>query len=190
MRKLFYILIFSILVFSCTSTKKIYKETNGGLKKLDSAQISGVYQNKLHNRIDSKNTRRGLGYDDPNSLWYKLNKGFMFKIKPREYNDSCLVILKEVNKRTLSASLVNKGDTLKTIKLKGRRKEKYFLVNRKILLIPIPFIFYLHREKRILIGITENNNLSIKEGEFVFVWIGFSGDNEWISEFHYKKNIL
>ena len=79
------------------------------------------------------------------------------------------------------------GDTVQTVKLKGRNKENYFLVNRKILLVPIPILFYLHKEKRILIGRNKSEKLIIKEGQYVYAWMGFHGQNQWLSEYRYQE---
>ena len=166
----------ALFSLSCTSHQEIFNSTPTDLRSLSEVEISGTYENKC----DSPRT------ENKRFLWDRLIATQTFRNVNHDYSDSSLVFIRRINEKTLYASLIEQGDTLESIELKGKNEYEYFRVKRKLLLIPIPLFCFIHKERRVLVGIDDDNQLVIKDGGHYYVWIGMHGGSNWITESKYK----
>ena len=157
----------------CVSTKKVRNQSLE-VAKFDITNFNGNYANKA----------------DTNSVGYLFNDLHPENIfrKNKEYpNKQAIINLKFDDKRTLTVTTIDNNAILSEIKLKGKIKGNYFSVRRKLLLIPIPMLFYIHQENKILLGNDKNGNLILKSGFSNTVFILIIGGNNGISQSQFKK---
>lgn len=162
-----------MLLCGCVSTKKVRNQSLE-VAKFDIEKFNGNYANKA----------------DTNSvgnLFSKLHPENIFH-KNKEYpTNNAIINLKFDGKKTLIITTINNNSIFKETKLKGKIKNNYFSVRRKLLFIPIPMIFYIHQENKILLGNDKNNNLIVKDGFHNTIFILIIGGNSGISQSQYKK---
>ena len=102
--------------------------------------------------------------------------------------NEAIINLKFDGKKTLTVTTIDNNSVLSEKKLKGKIKNNYFSVRRKLLFIPIPFIFYIHQENKILLGNDKNGNLIVKNGFYNTIFILMIGGNDGISQSQHKKS--
>ncbi len=170
MKKCLIILVCGLL-YSCVSTRKVQNQSLE-VAKFDTAKFNGNYANYA-----------GTGYNK--GLFEKLCTEVPFS---NATGDSILINFNFENKNTLVITTVNNGKIMQTKKLKGRIKNNYFSVRRKLFLIPFPFIVYSHDETKILLGNDKNGNLILKLGHHSVFWVFIMAAGEsYVSQYQYKK---
>lgn len=175
MRTLYFLLIISILT-SCATLKS---------DKYVDGQIELTNQNL--NLINGKYTRNPVNQSEK---W----KGDLFwNFYTRGYNvgaDSlCAVELKIIDERRLNVTIMKNDSIIKSKILKGKIKNGYFEMKRRVFFIPTIYL-NVFRTTKFRIGILENDNLTTDYNQIAwgtgFVIIPFF-DKEKEPDFEYKK---
>ena len=157
----------------CVSTKQVRNQSLE-VAKFDIEKFNGNYANYA----DSINF--GILF----SILYPKN---IFHINKKYPKGNAIINLKFDGKNNLIITIIDNNSIFKETKLKGKIKNNYFSVRRKLLFIPIPFIFYIHQENKILLGNDKNGNLVVKDGFYNTIFILMIGGNDGISQSQYKK---
>lgn len=171
--KKYLIILVCVYLCACVSTKKVRNQSLE-VVKFDIAKFNGNYANKG----DTAN----FGV-----LFSKLHPENIFHKNKKYPTNEAITNLKFDGKKTLTVTTIDNNSVLSEKKLKGKIKNNYFSVRRKLLFIPIPFIFYIHQENKILLGNDKNGNLIVKDGFYNTIFILMIGGNDGISQFLYKK---
>jgi hypothetical protein len=171
--KISYQLLLLLSFFSCSTIDKIDRGNKDyALDNTNHSKLTGIYSNK---NIESTWSIYEMLYD--RKLFHqKLN------------NDSILVGLKIVNDNKLELSFFKNKSCIKTVKLKGKYENGYFLVNARFgLLSPFFPLLWGPGIYNMSIGITKNDDLVVLEshgGASIFVIVPFfAGGGESDVEF-------
>ena len=164
-----------MLLCGCVSTKKVRKQSLE-VAKFDIANFNGNYVNKA-----DSNT---VGY-----LFSDLHPENIFRKNKKYPSKQAIINLKFDGKKTLTVTTIDNNAIFREVKLKlkGKIKGNYFSVRRKLLLIPIPMLFYIHQENKILLGNDKNGNLILKSGFSNTIFILIIGGDNGISQSQFKK---
>ncbi len=135
---------------------------------------SNLIEIKKFNTIKFSTDRFNANYSNQDStswrLWETLYECYSFKISkiPVPYNAIINLSLKKDN--ILHVSAYDGNIMIDEIDLKGKPKENYFSIKRKLRLIPIPF-FWIHNETKVILGNDQERNLIVNVGELNGGWI-------------------
>jgi hypothetical protein len=163
-----------VLLCGCVSTKQVRNQSLE-VAKFDIAKFNGNYANKADT-------------DCVGNLFYKLHPENIFHKNKKIPTDNATINFKFNGKKTLTVTTIDNNGIFKKTKLKGKIKNNYFSVRRKQLFIPIPMIFYIHQENKILLGNDKNGNLIVKDGFHNTILVLIVGGNSGISQSQYKKH--
>lgn len=110
-----------------------------------------------------------------------------------EYNKlkwtNAIVNLNYDGENELKVSYIDKDNLfLDSFNLEVKNKGSYLAVERKMILIPIPFLFFLFKEWKVFIYIIENDRILINFGEIIFVLIFVVGSNNNAKKFEFELN--
>ena len=175
MKIIYFLLLISIFT-SCASLKS---------DKFVDGQIELTKQNLT--LINGKYTRNPVNQSEN---W----KGDLFwNFYTRGYNvgaDSlCAVELKVIDERHLNVTIMKNDSIIKSKVLKGKIKNGYFEMKRRVFFIPTIYL-NVFRTTKFRIGLLENDNLTTDYKQLAwgtgFVVIPFI-DNEKEPDFEYKK---
>lgn len=101
----------------------------------------------------------------------------------------CAVKLKVVNEKKLAVTLLRNDTIVKSKVMRGKIKNGYFEMNRRVFFVPTIFL-NVFRTSKFRIGVLENKNLTTDQKEIAFgtgfVIIPFF-DNEKEMDFEYEK---
>ncbi len=120
------------------------------------------------------------------NLWTNLYECKTFK-KDTTNQVSITSIILNLKQNQLTVTAMNYDKPINQILLKGKLKKDYLIIKRNLFLIPIPFLYFRHREKRVLISNDVNNNLILLSGSEDFLWILFAGGYNSVSFNRYSK---
>ncbi len=82
----------------------------------------------------------------------------------------------------LNVSIQNDTNVSGQFRIKVKNRGNYLLLKRKLFLIPIPFAFFIERDRRAILYYDSDRNLKIIHGENQFIWVFFGGGNEYVQE--------
>ncbi len=150
-------IILSIILTSCYSTKSLVKESKNQAVKFSIDKLNGLYKNKIN-------------VLEKNELWNILADNYRLKGDDRYTLDNSLVKLEVINKRKLKASLMENDSIIESLLFKGKITGKYFSINKKLFLTPIPAL-YLHSERKTILGNNKDGDLIITRGFKNAAWI-------------------
>jgi len=169
MKNLLLLLAVAILTTSCYTQRGLAKKSDFKVDLFSKDNLNGLYENAVPE-------------DNRNSLWQDLYKNESHK--DLVFNASnTQVELKLVSDELLKVILYRRGYKEDELELEGKIKNGYFVIDRKLILIPIPILYY-HSENKTIIGNDEEGNLVLVQGqmtEFVFLFSVFGGDSDVIS---------
>ena len=170
----FIFLIICILITSCYSTKKLVSKKKTEAIQFSIQQFNGTYKNQL------------LGFEQF-GLWQLLNRGISFKSDTTSTINTA-VKLKLVTKNKLEIQLLSNDKILNTLTLKGHVQNEYFSIHRKLILVPIPFL-YIHRESKTLLGNDASGSLVVVHGFKDDGWnvIMAGGGGGGISNYNFER---
>lgn len=170
------IALISILFFgSCLNTKKVLENTSFETKLKESSDVAGVYKN--------------LSVDSSSYLWSSFSDKKQNFYSRNGDIDNYSVSLLRLSDDSFQAKLFTQNNELiDSVNLRFQMVREHLSLKRKLTLIPIPFLYYIHLENKTLITIFEDQ-LIIKKGEIRFGWIlvFLHGGNEFFLEKKYKR---
>lgn len=137
-------------------------------------KINGVYQNRIGN-----NERIGL--------WNILADNKSIKGDTTLVAENSFVKLELMSETQLKVSLIENDLIIKSMEFKGKIVDNYFSINKKLVLVPIPAL-YFHRERKTIVGNNENGNLNLTRGYKNGAWFLFmAGDYGGISNYQFER---
>ena len=173
-----YFLIFIILFSGFISTNKILNQPPSEIDNFSFNAISGSYLNEASNKTFT------------NSLWKTLYECKSLHKDTTNISKNTIVNLSFNEQGNLIVKAISDSVELNSIELKGKIYEDYFSMDRKLILIPFPFIYYRISERKVFLGSDSNGNLIVKSSLDEFLWIFImSGGHDWISSEKYQKQI-
>ncbi|MFL5765132.1 MAG: hypothetical protein ACJ77K_14410 [Bacteroidia bacterium] len=178
MKKLFSCLLFVAVIFSlpgCITDHYLRKQNKERPSAFSTEAFNGEYLNYENN--DSAYL----------SLWRMLYtcKTTNPDFTPGSKNST--VNLSYDGKNKLTAVFFDKASQKDTLELKVKRKGDYLSIKRSLFLIPIPLLFYIHRENKALLslqnGLLNVNYCHLSRGQIL---IGASADYDAHEQFRKK----
>jgi hypothetical protein len=166
------ILLFSGLIFlttSCFTHRGLNNNSDYQVVQFSKDSLTGLYENAIP--------------DDPdNSLWEDLykNKSHKELIFNTERTQVELVLVSE---KLLKVNLYRRGTLEDSMDLKGKIKNGYFVINRRVSTFPLP-IFFVYAENKTIVGNDDQGNLVLVQGqmnEYVVLLSVFGGNSDVIS---------
>lgn len=178
MKNIIFLINISILFQSCISLKDMNSLEPKIINSGDQKKLDGVYSNQP---TDSVNID---GYD----LRTLLLRPFYNYSLEEEKNYSGEIELKQISDKKLKVSYLKNGEVKESKNLKGKFKNGFFSVRRKLIPIGIPLIFYVYLERRIMIGL-DDDKLIIKTRKYAFaqILLLFAGDKHDSLKNNFKK---
>jgi hypothetical protein len=172
-----FVILMVLTLTSCVSEKELLRKADLSIIKCD--QISGTYLGKNH--TDS------LGRSLSDQL-YKYDRITLFERDHSDW-DSLPVTLSYGGDKKLHVIV---GDTLnptKEFSLKVKSRGNYLSVKQKLFFIPIPFLFFVYKNRKALIYTREIGSLAIINGNKEVFWMLIAaGDNSFKSSSFIKQN--
>jgi len=146
----------------CTfSTSKMIRKNEIETRSLTEESIDSNYSLSDSDKDDAI-------YD----LWHKLYLNISHNDYWRmEDSKNKHVNLQFVNKNTIFASLYHGDEFIEGIHLKGKIRGDFFIVKRRLRLIPFPPIIYARYEVRTIIANSESGDLILIQGHANELWI-------------------
>ncbi|HZY82285.1 MAG TPA: hypothetical protein VFE50_22325 [Cyclobacteriaceae bacterium] len=139
MKTIFTLLIATVVLCSCNSTRLYQEAKHPKLNKENLEKINGIYTYKL---------------------WHQLNP------TTAKADKNCSVKLTVLGKHKIRTELIRNNDVVSSATLKGKlRKNGYYSINPCINLIPTPFLFVFKRNKQDII-LTEKNDLHVAYSKY------------------------
>lgn len=136
--------------------------------------INGIYQN----RIGNSNT---VG------LWNILADNKTFKGDTTPVTINSVVKIELLSDTELKASLIENESITKYMLFSGKITGNYFSIKKKLIVIPIPALFF-HRERKTILGTYKNGNLNVTRGYKNGAWFLFmAGDYGGISNYQFER---
>jgi hypothetical protein len=174
-RRNFPFLFVSLLLVSCISSRELIRETPANQDMISVNAVNGEYSNQSPSDTLMP------------TLWKILYDSYSFKDDTNKQIGPNSTISITLNQRSLVV-LARHGDSIiGELELKGKIKGDYFCANRNLFLIPIPFIFFRHRERRLVLGVTSENQLLVNHGIIEYVWVIMAGGYDFNSTERYEK---
>lgn len=171
---IFLFFVVSMLVVSCISSRELMHETPANQDLISVNAINGNYANQSVT-------------DTSSTLWYVLYDSFSFREDTAKHVTRNSSIHLTLNQKSLIV-LAKEGDRIVgELELKGKIKGDYFCANRNLFLVPIPFLFFRHRERRVVIAVTSENQLIVNQGLEEFLWVIMAGGYESRSSDRFGK---
>lgn len=174
LRIVFFVACLSLL-FGCIGSRELMRVTPANQDLISVHAINGNFSNQSLT-------------DTSATLWYLLYDSYSFHEDTTIRISNSATINLTLNQKSLIV-LAKEGDSIVgEFELKGKIKGDYFCANRNLFLIPIPFLFFRHRERRLVMGVTSENQLIVNHGMIEFGWvIIMAGGNDFNSTERFEK---
>jgi len=154
-----------VLLTGCITNKSLLKAyPEKDLKSIDN--INGKYEN--------------IGLNDRAQLFRILNECLDIEKSDSVFYKNILNTVVQLNYdggKRLDVSLLQGDFLYKRIELKVKNKGHYLSVKRHLFLVPIPFLFYVHKERKTILFIDATGNLVTVNGNDQFIWVLMAGGN-------------
>tara|TARA_R110001583_G_C5423666_1_gene388109 strand:+ start:63 stop:608 length:546 start_codon:yes stop_codon:yes gene_type:complete len=141
------LLIFTISLSSCYSTKRLIRENDFKTSAFDKQKLNGIYDNGLNDSL-------------PKNLWATLKSSYTEKNDTinLENNNVKLTLLDNEN---LNVQLLNKSNdyVIGEFNLKGRIKDNFFTLDRNLTLYPFIPLYYINKETKTILANDLKGNL-------------------------------
>ncbi len=173
--KIFFIVLFSLLLTSCASFKNDPGRQLSLLDKNDFKKLEGHYENypsSIKTRIDRELyelRHRQL------TLWSELTGESQFNDSIGIIKDQT-VIIKFVSNRKAVAELFYKGEQIGSKSLNGKIKHGYFCYRGSFVLIPFFPVLYKRSHQKYRVGLTSDNHLVIDNAWNYWMFAILAGD--------------
>ncbi len=165
-----------ISLSSCYSTKRLIRENDYKTSKFNKQKLNGIYNNGLNDSL-------------PKNLWATLKSSYSDKTDTinLENNNVKLTLIDNEN---INVKLLNETDDniIDEFNLKGRIKDDFFTIDRKLTLYPFVPIYYLNKETKTIIGNDLNGNLVVVTGRVSEAMIlMMAGGNRSVQSSQFKR---
>lgn len=162
------------MLSSCYSTKKLIAESKKKSTEFSTKNLNGVYQNLINS-----NSKIGL--------WNLLADNKTFKGDTLAPNKNSYVKLELISNSKLKVSLIENSLIVKDMEFDGKIVDNYFSIQKKLILIPVPALFF-HRERKTILSNDTNGNLNLTRGYKNAAWFLFmAGDYGGISNYEFER---
>ena len=176
MAKIILLIVITFSLTSCVTEKELLSKTTNSAMILDS-NLNGTYS-YVNVGIEEK-------ADLPNVfLSYKRIK---FDDERNSSLDSLQTRIEYDGDKKLKITLLDSISVIQTFDLRVKDRGNYLSVKRKLFLIPIPFLFYFHKERKAIIFSDNNGDLHIIEGEEQSIWIFMAGGYSFTNHHKFEK---
>ncbi len=163
-------------LFSCIGSRELMNETPDNQDMISVNAINGTYLNQS----PSDTLMR--------TLWDILYDSYSFQEDTNKQIKPNTMISLSLNQKSLVVLAKNGDQIIGELELKGKIKGDYFCAKRNLFLVPIPFLFFRQRERRLVMGVTSENQLMVNHGMIEFAWvIMMAGGNDFNSTERYEK---
>ncbi|WP_113661310.1 hypothetical protein [Pedobacter nanyangensis] len=137
--------------------------------------LNGVYQN----------TGITKSHGTYNTLWYHLNSiGQIDTIT----SPSATITLLALDNGKIRATLETEGSTSKSIEIKGKFKDGYFVAKPKRSAVPIPLLYGKFKNKQVQLSLNQDNSLHLDQLHNEWGWVFlFLANNNTSTSNDYKK---
>lgn len=160
MVKRFFSLFIILYLTSCVTEKEPLSKVTNSEMVLDN-NLNGTYSN-VNVGIQTKVNLSDLltGYERIR-FYDQYNTSFDSLETKIEYDGA----------KKLSVTFLDSNSSTHHFDLKVKNKGNYLSLQRKLFLIPIPFLFYVHKERKAILFSDRNGDLHIIGGEDQGIWI-------------------
>ena len=177
-------LSFSIVILaflsSCITERELLSKYDNSKKMSVSDTTNVVYSNK------------NLGGEQYQNLSDLLNGFHKIRIKEVQNHslDSLFTKIEYDGNKKLKISLLKTDSLITSFSVKVKNNGNYLSLKRKFLLIPIPFIFFVHKQRKAIVFNNEEGDLVIINGESQLIWVLIANGNNFfhVNEFKQAKN--
>jgi len=167
-------LLLLMLITSCYSAKKLLNKSETPVVNFSAAKLNGIYKNQIKDF-------------DNFGLWQLFYRSKSF-INDTISTVNTAVKLNMLTAKQLEVQLLSNGKIIRMAILKGHIKNGYFSVNKKLVYLPIPFL-YKHQESKILVGNDNSGNLVVihafKDEDWQIIMAGGGGGG--ISNYTFER---
>jgi hypothetical protein len=158
-----------------------------GLRKDNVDQPSAFYADSLNgdyaNLADS-------GDIDRNFLWNILYACKSFRDPALSGSKDATVRLNYDGRHTLEVTLLDAGREITKIQLKAKVHKNYLSIKRNLFIVPIPVIFYVYWDNKVLLSTGPGGKLHVNWGHVSFAQVLIAGGNDWrVNKFYRKQKI-
>lgn len=169
-------ILFLSCVFILSGCASLKQARQDGMQEISGLQaFDGIYENPSSKKSDSEFS----------SLWNQLN----LSEKPDTIDFSKARIgLKTIGKDQIRATWLQDGAEKKSVVLKGRLRDNYFVSRHKRTVIPIPLIYGQVKNNQFQLWLDKDNQLHADRLQNIWGWVFVflaSNDNE--SSHEYKR---
>lgn len=120
-----------------------------------------------------------------NTLWYHLNS---IGQKDTTSLPNATITLLALDNEKIRATWKTNGNTSKTIEIKGKFKDGYFVSNAKRTAIPIPLIYGAFKNIQFQLSLNQDNSLHLDQLHNEWGWVFlFLANNDTSTTNNYKK---
>ncbi|OIQ22365.1 hypothetical protein [Lacinutrix sp. MedPE-SW] len=149
-------------------------ESENKSTEFSAENINGVYRNKI-------------GDNGKTGLWNILADNKTFKGDTTAATKNSFVKVELISNTELKASLIENDSITKSMLFDGEIVDNYFSIKKKMILVPIPALFF-HRERKTILGNNKNGNLNLTRGYKNGAWFIFmAGDYGGISNYEFER---
>ncbi len=175
------VIIFSIFYSSCISNKKVLKEFPSTPLTFSKDSIDGVYANNP-SYIFQKAERR----TDHLTLWEKFDNCHSYFGPSLKVSENASVTLKCLENNRLKVVLTDSNRVKDSIVFKVKQYKDHLSIS-KVVLIPIPIVFFHFENIRLLLSTEAGDKLTVKYCRNQFVEVVLAGGVNEKSIFTFNK---
>ncbi len=164
------------ILFSCVSSKELNRVSPEQFAPFSTENFNGKYNNCTDSAAFSL-------------LDVLENKSLLFAEKSSDCQAAILELYFDGRHKLHIKQILDEKVVFETT-VRVKQKKNYLSLKRKLLLIPIPAVFYWHDERKAIIGLTDKGELLIKQGSENFGWLFLflHGGNSSHTAARFKKN--
>jgi hypothetical protein len=151
MKQLFLTILVIALCSSCYSKRQLTNATDFPVPPLSAHELDGVYENAVPGET-------GI------SLWQDLLKNKSHKDVPFNPRNTAVELILLSDKK-VQANLYRNNVLEDSMILKGRMKDDYFVVNRRVKTIPLIPLVFTYAENKTILGTDVEGNLVLIQGQ-------------------------
>ena len=145
----------------CVSVSKVRNQEPSAVATFSQAMFNGQYANRNYDSLTVGSY----------TLWDELRRNNSFqKEKVAVPKDAVIGLVFDADSR-VTARAVADGRTIDSMCLKVKRDDRYLSVKRYLFLVPIPFLFYVHQERKSLLANSATGSLIVKSGDNIYGWL-------------------
>jgi len=169
-------LIFLSSLSSCYSTKRLIRENDFKTSEFNEQSLNGIYNNGLNDSL-------------PKNLWVTLKSSYSNKTDTINL-DNNYVKLTLIDNENINVKLLNKTEEniIDEFNLKGRIKDNFFAIDRKLTFYPFIPIYYVNLETKTILANDLNGNLVVVTGRVSEAMIlMMAGGNRSVQNNQFKR---